>query len=399
MINSMLNALNFENTKIAFSAKSNKELRKAELLFTLLSKAWITNLAKTITNLLLSAGFPIVPLLKYTVFEQFCGGETIKDCESTIEEMYKKGQVHSILDYSVEGKQSEEFYDQALKTMLNICEYASSVREVPFLVFKPTGMGRMEIYEKISNNFLLEGPDKLEWERIKNRINSICLSIAKTDSLKIMIDAEESWMQKAIDELIQEMMLKYNKNRAVVFNTVQMYRHDRLSYLKDIYSFGKTNRIRVGIKIVRGAYMEKERERAAQIGYVSPICRDKNSTDINFNEGLSFCLNRLEVFDIFAGSHNEESCKLFSEDLEVKGINKGDNRIWFGQLYGMSDHISFNLARSGYNSAKYVPFGPIKEVIPYLFRRAEENTSVESQTSRELFYIRKEIQRRKNGRT
>lgn len=204
------------------------------------------------------------------------------------------------------------------------------------------------------------------------------------------------FLRITVDELIKEMMLKYNKNRAVLFNTVQMYRYDRLSYLKDIYSFGESNRIRVRIKLVRGAYMEKERERAALIGYESPICIDKNSTHINFNEGLSYCLNLLDVFDIFTGSQNEESCKLFSEKLEIKGIKKDDDRIWFGQLYGMSDHISFNLAKSGYNSAKYVPFGPIKEVIPYLFRRAKENTSVGSQTSRELLYIKKEIKRRKN---
>jgi proline dehydrogenase len=395
----MQNSLNFENTKIAFSAKSNKELRKAKWLFTLISKAWLTNLVTSITNFLLGIGIPLDPILKYTVFEQFCGGETIDQCKPKIDKMYEIGQVHSILDYSIEGLQKEEFYDLTLEKLLNISQYASSVPQVPFLVFKPTGMGCMEIYEKVSNQLELDPPKIVEWERIKKRFDIICHTVAKTNSLKIMIDAEESWMQEAIDGLVKEMMLKYNGKRAVVFNTVQMYRTDRFSYLQDIYSFGKKNGTKVGIKLVRGAYMEKERERAIRKGYDSPICSDKNSTDINFNEGLSYCLNRLEVFDIFVGSHNEESCVMFSNMLKENEIKNNDGRIWFGQLYGMSDHISFNLAKNGYNTAKYLPFGPIKEVIPYLFRRAEENTSVGSQTHREVLYIKKELRRRKKTGT
>ena len=391
----MQKSLNFENTKIAFSAKSNKELRKAEWLFTLIGKAWLMNLATSITNFLLSIGIPLDPILKYTVFEQFCGGETIDQCKPKIDKMYEIGQVHSILDYSIEGKQKEEIYDLTLEKLLNISQYASSVPQVPFLVFKPTGMGSMEIYEKISNQLELDPPKIVEWERIKKRFDIICHTVAKTNSLKIMIDAEESWLQEAIDGIVKEMMLKYNGKRAVVFNTVQMYRTDRLSYLQDIYSFGKKNEIKVGIKLVRGAYMEKERERAIRKGYDSPICSDKNLTDLNFNEGLSYCLNRLEVFDIFVGSHNEESCAMFSNMLKENKIKNNDGRIWFGQLYGMSDHISFNLAKNGYNTAKYLPFGPIKKVIPYLFRRAEENTSVGSQTYREVLYIKKELRRRK----
>lgn len=393
----MQKSLNFENTKIAFSAKSNKELRKAEWLFTLIGKAWLTNLATSITNFLLSIGIPLDPILKYTVFEQFCGGETIDQCKPKIDKMYEIGQVHSILDYSIEGKQKEEFYDLTLEKLLNISQYASSVPQVPFLVFKPTGMGSMEIYEKVSNQLDLGPPKIVEWERIKKRFDIICHTVAKTNSIKIMIDAEESWMQEAIDGIVKEMILKYNGKRAVVFNTVQMYRTDRLSYLQDIYAFGKKNETKVGIKLVRGAYMEKERERAIRKGYDSPICSDKNSTDINFNVGLSYCLNRLEVFDIFVGSHNEESCSMFSNMLIDNKIKNNDGRIWFGQLYGMSDHISFNLAKNGYNTAKYLPFGPIKEVIPYLFRRAEENTSVGSQTHREVLYIKKELRRRKKS--
>jgi proline dehydrogenase len=393
----MRNSLNFENTKIAFSTKSNNDLKKAKLLFFLISKAWLTNIAKPITNFLLGVGFPIEPLLKYTVFKQFCGGETIDQCKPLIEKMYKKGQVHSVLDYSIEGKENENFFDGVLETQLDICRYASEISEVPFLVFKPTGMGRMEIYEKVSNQTYLDSSEILEWERIKKRFDVICNAVSKTNSLKIMIDAEESWIQGAVDELVEEMMLKYNAKRAVVFNTVQMYISNRLSYLQDIYFFGKKNNIKIGIKLVRGAYMEKERERAFIKGYNSPICIDKYSTDVNFNNGLIYCLTYLNVFDVFTGSHNEESCEMFSKKLEEKKIEKNDDRVWFGQLYGMSDHISFNLSKNGYNTAKYLPFGPIKEVIPYLFRRAEENTSLGTQTSRELLYINKELLRRKNN--
>jgi proline dehydrogenase len=394
----MQNTLNFENTQIAFSSKSTTQLKKAEWLFSVVKKAWLTNLAKSITNFLLRIGFPIEPILKQTVFEQFCGGETIVQCEGTVNSLFQNGGVHSILDYSIEGKETENFFDGTLETMLKICKYGDGSPEVPFLVFKPTGMGRFKIYEKVSTQTDLNSDEALEWERIQKRFDAVCSAVANTNFLKIMVDAEESWIQDAIDTLVEEMMVKYNTERTVVFNTVQMYRWDRLSYLQRMYSFGQKNNIRVGVKLVRGAYMEKERERAFKKGYISPICEDKRATDINFDEGIHFCLNHLDVFDIFAGSHNEMSCQKLSHSLKEEGISKDDERIWFGQLYGMSDHISFNLANSGYNTAKYVPFGPVREVVPYLFRRAEENTSVGSQTSRELFFIKKELLRRKNER-
>lgn len=394
----MQNTLNFENTQIAFSSKSTTQLKKAEWLFSVVKKAWLTNLAKSTTNLLLRIGFPIEPILKHTVFEQFCGGETIVQCESTVNSLFENGRVHSILDYSIEGKETEDFFDGTLETMLKICEYGDGSPEVPFLVFKPTGMGRFKIYEKVSAQIDLNADEELEWGRIQKRFDAICSAVATTSFLKIMVDAEESWIQDAIDTLVEEMMVKYNTERTVVFNTVQMYRWDRLSYLQRMYSFGQQHNIRVGVKLVRGAYMEKERDRALVKGYKSPICEDKRATDINFDEGIHFCLSHLDVFDIFAGSHNEMSCQKLSQSLKEEGISKNDERIWFGQLYGMSDHISFNLANNGYNTAKYVPFGPVREVVPYLFRRAEENTSVGSQTSRELFFIKKELLRRKNER-
>lgn len=391
-------SLNFENTRVAFTSKSDRELRHAEWLFRLIGKTWLTNLAKPVTTFLLRIGFPITPLLRHTVFAQFCGGETIAECQPIVEDLYDKGGVYSILDYSIEGKDTEAFFDHTLKELLHVNQYAGSSPEVPFLVFKPSGMGRHALYEKVSSKRSLTPEETEEWSRVLSRFDRICAAVAATPAMKIMVDAEESWIQPAIDRLTEDLMIRYNQKRAVVLNTVQMYRHDRLPYLKHLYRVGRDNKIRIGIKLVRGAYMEKERERAMQMGYDSPICPDKRATDINFDQGMLYCLSRLEVFDVFAGSHNENSCRKLGMKLEELGIAKDDPRIWFGQLYGMSDHISFNLAETGHNTAKYVPYGPIREVVPYLFRRAEENSSVGSQSSRELYFIKKERLRRKRVR-
>lgn len=394
----MEEVINLDNTKIAFANKSNKELRKSKILFNLLSKVWILEIAKPITAFLLRIHFPIEYLLKYTVFDQFCGGETIEECKSTVNNLHEIGGVNSILDYSVEGKNEEHFFEDTLETMLRISVYAKYSEAVPFLVFKPTGLGRSEIYEKVSLNAELTEMELKEWQTIRERYDVICRVIAATDDLKIMIDAEESWMQKAIDNLAEEMMLKYNKDRTVVFTTLQMYRWDRLSYLEYLYSLGKQNGIKIGVKFVRGAYMEKEREMADLNGYESPICPDKASTDLNFNNAVSYSLNRLEVYELFLGTHNELSCQILMNGMLEKSIENNDNRIWFGQLYGMSDHISYNLAVNDYNTSKYVPFGALREVIPYLFRRAEENTSIGNQTTRELTLINTEIKRRKESK-
>lgn len=391
----MQNVINFDNTKNAFQSKTNIKLKKAQFIFTIISKAWLVKIAKPTTNFLLRICFPIGPILKHTVFEQFCGGETILTCQSTVNDLYKVGGVYSILDYSVEGKLNEKFFNETLETMLEVCGHAKNSKAIPFLVFKPTGLGRTSIFEKKSSNILLTKNEQSEWNRIISRFDVLCNTVASTNHLKIMIDAEESWLQHAVDKVSEEMMLKYNKKRAVVFTTVQMYRWDRLSYLAHLSSFGYAKKIKVGVKLVRGAYMEKERERAKNNGYKSPICPEKKITDENFNNAISYAIKHLEVFNIFVGTHNETSCLQLIDKMVHNGLNKSESRIWFGQLYGMSDNISFNLAANGYNTAKYVPFGSLKEVIPYLFRRAEENTSVGTQTSRELTLIRQEIRRRK----
>lgn len=390
----MKKALNFDNTKIAFSLKSDFELKQAKFLFSAIGISWLTALAKPVTNFLFKVRFPIGPILKKTVFKHFCGGETIAECQDLINTLYEQNGVSSILDYSVEGKESEQQFDATVKTVLDAFKFAQTAKATPFLVFKGTGLGRFNLFEKVSANEPLNDTEQKEWQRVKERFNIICKTCASSQNIKVMIDAEESWIQDAIDTIAEDMMATYNKKRAVVYNTVQLYRWDRLSYLKHILDFGKTHNCQIGVKLVRGAYMEKERDRAQKLAYASPICETKAASDTNFNKGLEFCLENLDVFQIFLGTHNELSNHILTDLMTQNNVKNNDDRIWFGQLYGMGDHISFNLSAEKYNTAKYLPFGPVKEVMPYLFRRAEENTSVGTQTSRELQLIQKELKRR-----
>ena len=264
---------------------------------------------------------------------------------------------------------------------------------MPFAVFKPTGFGRLKLYEKISSNESLSQEESAEWQRVVNRFEQVCKK-AHNLEVSLLIDAEESWMQDAADELVLEMMRKYNKQKPVVFNTVQMYRWDRMEYLKKLHQIAESENFKVGLKVVRGAYMEKENERANEMGYVSPICKSKKETDDNFDAAIAYIMNHLDQFSIFAGTHNEESSHKLVDQMRSKNLEVSNANVWFGQLYGMSDHITFNLAEAGYNVAKYVPYGPVKDVMPYLIRRAEENTSVAGQTTRELTLLQKEKKRR-----
>jgi proline dehydrogenase len=390
----MKHPLNFEDTGTAFSLRSTKELKRAGFLFTVIGNRRLTLLARPLTNFLLWIKFPLAPILKKTVFKQFCGGESITECEPLISEMFTKSGVCSILDYSVEGQRNEAQFDQTLQVILRTYDFAKNTGSTPFLVFKATGLGRFALFEKVSRKESLTAQEQGEWNRIVSRVDKICRQCHLGPHIRVMIDAEESWIQNAIDGLAEEMMSRYNGKRAVVFNTVQMYRHDRLEYLHYLCDKGVKENHQIGVKLVRGAYMEKEMERARSGGYLNPICGSKHATDKNFDDGLRYCSQNIPVFEIFLGTHNELSVLLLTEVMAQTGLQNNDHRIWFGQLYGMSDHISFNLAAQNYNTAKYLPFGPVKEVIPYLFRRAEENTSVGVQTSRELYLIKKEITRR-----
>ena len=382
----------FNNTKIAFSLKSDSELERAFFLFKLIESQPMVKIGTAVTNFALKAHLPVEGLIRSTVFDHFCGGVTEEDCISNIEKMHANG-VCSVLDYSVEGKETEEQFDIVkAKTLKNI-EFAKQKDAIPFVVFKPTGVGRFYLYQKITEKKPLSNEEKSEWLAVMNRYYEICDKAIKYD-VPILIDAEESWMQDAADELVEGLMEKYNVDKAIIFNTLQMYRHDRMKYLKELHQKALKGNYHVGLKIVRGAYMEKERERAKEKNYPSPICVDKNATDENFNEAIKFMMKH-DKLALFAGTHNEESSYLLLNLVNKYKIKPSDKRLWFGQLYGMSDHISFNLAREGYNTAKYVPFGPVRDVMPYLIRRAEENTSVAGQTNRELTLIKEERVRRK----
>ncbi|TBN06544.1 proline dehydrogenase [Hyunsoonleella flava] len=383
----------FDNTEIAFSLKTDSELERAYFLFKMISVEPLVRIGTAATNFALKANLPIEGLIRSTVFDHFCGGVNEEDCLPVIDRMFEKG-VSSVLDYSVEGKESEQEFDNALKTVLNIIEFAKALDAIPIAVFKPSGFGRFRLYKKKNDNLALNAEENEEWKRIEARFHAVCKK-AKAYDVAVLIDAEESWIQNAADALITKMMKIYNTEKPIVYNTLQMYRHDRMTFLESEHAKAKNEGYYLGYKIVRGAYMEKENDRAVRKNYESPICKSKQATDENFNNALRYMTDYLDCMSIFAGTHNEESCYLLMQLMNEKQILNNDPRIWFGQLYGMSDHISYNLAHLGYNVAKYMPFGPVKDVMPYLIRRAEENTSVAGQTGRELALIKKEKQRRK----
>jgi len=383
----------FDNTEVAFQLKSDSELERAYFLFKMISHQPLVRIGTAATNFALKAHLPVEGLIRSTVFDHFCGGVNEDDCINVIDKMYTKG-VCSVLDFSVEGKEEEQSFDDAMQKIVKIINFSDEKEAMPIVVFKPTGFGRFHLYQKKGEGKPFSDEETQEWNRVVARFNTVC-KLAKEKDVEILIDAEESWMQDAADDLCEDMMRLYNKDIPIVYNTLQLYRCGRLEYLKQLHERAKRDGFKIGLKIVRGAYMEKERERAEDKGYESPICVTKEATDINFNETLDYILKNLNEISLFIGTHNEESCYLAMELMNKLNISKSDNRVWFGQLYGMSDHISFNLAANGYNVAKYVPFGPVKDVMPYLIRRAEENTSVAGQTSRELNLLKQEKARRK----
>lgn len=383
----------FDNTVVAFSLKSDSQLERAYFLFKMIQIEPMVKIGSAVTNFALKAHLPIEGLIKSTVFDHFCGGVSEEDCLPVIEKMYSQGNVYSVLDYSLEGKDEEASFDDALKKILKILNFCQEKESLPYAVFKPTGFGRFALYQKITEKKPFTSSEQEEWNRVVARFHKACKTAQEKD-VSMLIDAEESWMQDAADQLIEELMETYNKEKAIVFNTLQMYRHDRLDYLKDLHEKASEKGYYIGMKVVRGAYMEKERERAKEKGYRSPICDSKQMTDENYDNAIKFMMENSKMA-LFAGTHNENSSYLLMKLAEKHHIKNDDKRLWFGQLYGMSDHISFNLAKEGYNVAKYLPFGPVRDVMPYLIRRAEENTSVAGQTSRELNLLKTERQRRK----
>lgn len=383
----------FDNTERAFMLKSDSELERAYFLFKMISKQPLVRIGTAATRFALNANLPVEGLIRSTVFDHFCGGVNEEDCLPTTDKLFSAG-VSSVLDYSVEGKEAEASFDAVKDKVVSLTRFADEKDAMPIVVFKPSGIGRFALWQKVSEKKQLSDEEQTEWDRVIQRIDEICKTAHDCD-VEVLTDAEESWMQDAADDLVVEMMARYNQKVPVVYNTLQCYRHDRLEYIKRLHIDAKARGFKIGVKIVRGAYMEKENERALKMGYPSPICPNKKATDALFDESLRYILKNIDDISIFLGTHNETSSLLAIELMKEYGIAKNDNRVWFGQLYGMSDHISFNLAAEGYNVAKYIPFGPVKDVMPYLIRRAEENTSVAGQTNRELELLKAEKKRRK----
>ncbi|MBP93383.1 MAG: proline dehydrogenase [Flavobacteriaceae bacterium] len=383
----------FDNTEIAFQLKSNKELNRAHFLFNMISNESLVKVGTALTRFAIKAHLPVEGIIRATVFDHFCGGVNEEDCLPVIDDMFTKG-VSSVLDYSVEGKETEAHFDGAMEKTLKIIRFSDDRKAMPIAVFKPSGFGRFALYQKKSEGKVLTENEQDEWSRVVARYDAVC-KLGKEKDVEILIDAEESWIQDAVDDLVTDMMRKYNKDVTIVYNTLQMYRHDRMDFLKRQHELARKEGFYLGYKIVRGAYMEKEHERALENNYPTPICESKLATDENFNAAAQYILDHISDISVFVGTHNELSSYKVMQLMKEKGIEITDNRVWFGQLFGMSDNISFNLANKGYNVAKYVPFGPVKDVMPYLIRRAEENTSVAGQTGRELMLIKKEKARRK----
>lgn len=384
--------LSFEDTEIAFSAKSDFELQRTYWLFKTINQAWLVDIGTKLVTFALDWHLPVQWAIKSTVFEQFCGGIDIDDCQKTIKKLAKY-RVGTILDYSVEGEKTEKGFNITAQEIKRTIIKASENRDkIPFSVFKITGIANFDILAKLQANENLTVSEKQAWKLAKARIEDIC-ETAYNHNVRIFIDAEESWIQGIIDEVAYEMMQKFNQKAAIIYNTYQMYCHASLQNLKNAYNHGQKTGYLVGAKIVRGAYMEKERQRAKEKNYQDPIQPNKEASDKDFDLALAFCVEN--QIAICAGTHNEKSSFYLAELLEKNNILPNDQRFFFAQLYGMSDHISYNLAKAGYNVAKYLPYGAVKSVMPYLIRRARENTSVAGQSSREFNLVSQEMKRRR----
>ncbi|MCP4459144.1 MAG: proline dehydrogenase [Cytophagales bacterium] len=384
--------IQLDNTKVAFASKSDEDLKKSRLVFSTMQYTWLVQIGMKLTSWALKVGLPIKGLIKRTLFYQFCGGESISDCEKKVEELggYR---VRTILDYSVEGESNEVSFDRTCKEIVEVCKAAKEDKNIPFSVVKPTGIGPLDVMTRVQAGETITEIEKSKLSYFQERAEEITIA-AKASGIMFMIDAEETCMQDVVDEVTYELMSKYNKDYALVYNTYQLYRKDSLLKLMDAAARAKEEGFHFGAKLVRGAYMERERARAEEMGYEDPIQADKESTDRDYDAALEFCIKNIDNIGLCAGTHNELSNAYLVELMDKYNVKKNDPRVFFSQLLGMSDHISFNLVDAGYNVAKYVPYGPIEKVMPYLFRRAEENTAMKGQGSRELTLVKKELKRR-----
>lgn len=393
--------ISFENTQNAFAYKSDKELRSARFLFSTMGYPWFVQLGTRLTPFLMKTGLPIHGLIRKTIFKQFVGGETLEETAGVGASLGKYG-VQAILDYGVEGKEGEESFDHATDEFIRVINYAATQSHIPFMSIKVTGLARFALLQTLNEAPRLRSgihdheEEQNEWNRVRERMYAICATAAEKN-VGVLVDAEESWIQDPIDRLTMEMMEIFNKEKVVVYNTIQLYRHDRLHFLKLSHQIARQQGFKLGVKLVRGAYMEKERARAKEQGYPSPIQPDKAASDRDYNAAVTFCLENLQDTSVIVASHNEESNLLAARLMHEKGLPHNHPNVHFSQLYGMSDNITFNLAKEGFSVSKYLPFGPIRDVIPYLMRRAQENSSVSGQTGRELLLIKKELERRKQA--
>ncbi len=387
--------ISFDDTAVAFAYKPTADLRKANFIFSLVNHPLLSAISRGLVRFAIKARLPVEGLIRSTVFDHFCGGEGIDECDAVIRQL-ERYHVGTILDYAVEGEKSERGFDATKDEILLTLEKAHHSVGVPFSVFKATGVVSTDLLEKISSRAALTTAERAAFERGRSRVDDICRQAHAYD-VPVLIDAEETWIQTAIDALADEMMARYNKQKTIVWNTYQMYRTSSMENLMHDFNDASTGDYFLGAKLVRGAYMEKERDRAEEMGYPSPIHPDKQTTDQAFNDALEFCIDHIDRIHVMCGSHNEKSSTALLKGMAEHNLPPSDKRVWFAQLYGMSDHISFNLAKEGYNVAKYVPYGPVRSVMPYLLRRAEENTSVAGQSSRERTLIRRELRRRRTA--
>ncbi|MBC9930245.1 proline dehydrogenase family protein [Chitinophaga qingshengii] len=384
--------LSFDNTAIAFEAKTDKALKKANFLFSNIGKPWLVKMGAALTPLAFKLHLPIKGIIKNTIFSQFCGGETLDEAAHTALQL---GNYHVgvVLDYGVEAMEGEESYDHAVPEFIRAIQYAASKPDIPFIAIKITGFARFELLEKVHRGDTLSPQEQQEYIRVRSRVHSVAEAAAQY-KVGLLIDAEESWIQQPVDDLTDEMMSLFNHGQVIVYNTFQMYCHDRYPFLQKSLEKASKGGYLLGAKLVRGAYMEKENKRAAENNYPTPIQPSKEATDRDYNAAVQFCLNHLDKLAVFIGTHNENSCMLAARTMDEKNIPHNHPHVSFSQLLGMSDNITFNLAHAGYTVTKYLPYGPVKDVMPYLIRRAQENTSIAGQMGRELGLIRKELKRR-----
>lgn len=392
--NTRIDSIDFNDTSVAFQSRSTLELQRARLLFKAFEFPWIVREGPGLAARAMDLHVPLAPLIRHTLFAQFCGGVTLDDCRGKVAELGRSG-VRSVLDYGVEGLGREEDFDRTRDEILRSVQVAKEEQYVPFAVFKMTGLAPFSLLEKVSAGEPLSADERAAWDRAKGRFHALTEAAAEAGT-RIMVDAEETWIQKAIDDLVHEAMARLNRSRPVVYNTVQMYRVGRLDYLAWLHQEGRTQGFIPAVKLVRGAYREKERERAARLGLPSPIQPTKAATDADYDAALRFIVDRLETFALFAGTHNEASCLLLASLMDQRSLARHHPHVEFSQLLGMSDNITFNLAHAGFHAAKYMPYGPVRAVMPYLGRRAAENSSIRGQAGRELLMIERELKRRRS---